>query len=848
NFGGVAILIKNSFKYSPIFLQLYHIDNSLLECVGCNIYLDSFNFTIFTCYIPSNKQISSDKLNFFFKEFKEKAFNHLLICGDFNAHNNLWGDTVSDSRGDYLSQCLDYNNLIVLNEGLPTRWGSTSSSCIDLFFGSQSIALSCSWGVFSDRMGSDHCPTFITLSTGVNNNTSFTKSIVPKHVDKDNFLRKFNKIISLYKFNNDALLNYNEFIEALIKSVSRNQNKNSQSNRIPVPWWNQICSRIVAIRKRASGNFKRFPSRENYNLLVEAEKRAKQVLREQKSIGWKKYAESLNPEMKISDIWKNIRRFKGRQIVNNVYPSTLTNLQCFIQSYIGEEGPHDNPVRLMNPNCSSSHFDSPFSMNELSFAIKSSRDTSPGSDEIRNSLLKIIPINGLEIILKCLCEFYSSSIIPDSWKHFQVIPLLKPNKPPELASSYRPICKVSCMRKIFEKILKNRLDYYVESKNILPHSQFGFRKFRSTQDSVTMLWAHLQASMLNGLVSITVFLDIKGAFDNVDINILITILTNLGISFKFVKIINELFSCKNISIYSPNTSQSTYKRILGLPQGSVLSPLLYNIYVSNIEYGLNDECFFLQYADDIALTCSDSSIERARGKMQCFLNTLCDNLEKLNLTPSPSKTKAMIFSKGKAIATPKLCIGRDDIEFVRDFSFLGVTFQNNLSFNNHITKTIIRAKKLNNILKCIAGVWWGSDPRTITLIYKGMIRPVLDYLSFLYHNSSDHNILKINRIQWAAIRTATGAMISTHTRSLEVESNVMPLEYRRVVLADRALIKWLQFNNHPVIDKIKNIPVSRLKVIPLLIARFYVHCEHKIEKIDMNYTYKYCYSSLYYVP
>ena len=737
--------------------------------------------------------------------------------------------------------------MIILNEGAPTRYDNNSSSCIDLFLASQTLALSCLWSVVPDRMGSDHCPTLVTLTTGRSNDISFTNSIIPKHVNKDKFLHKFNKIISRSSFNNDALQNYDEFVSVLKESVSC-ERKKTQSNRIPVPWWNQICSRVVAVRKRASSTFKRNPNPQTYNLMVHAEKTAKHVLREQKSIGWKKYAESLNPDMKISDIWKNIRRFKGRQIVNNIYPSSQNNLLNFIQSYIGEEGPVDNPVRLINPKINVPHFDSSFSMNELSLALKSSRDTSPGSDEIRNSLLKLIPDSGLEIILKCFCQFYSSSIIPESWKQFQVIPILKPSKPPELASSYRPICKISCMRKIFEKILKYRLDYFIESKNILPSSQFGFRKNRSTQDSITILWAHLQSSLSNGSFSITVFLDIKGAFDNVDINILISVLTNLGVSYKFASIIYELFSHKNISIYSSNASQSIYKRILGLPQGSVLSPLLYNIYVNNLENDLNDECFLLQYADDIALTCTDSSIERARCKIQSNLNTLCSNLAKLNLYPSITKTKAIIFSKRQPINIPRLNIGRDYIEYVRDFSFLGVTFQSNLSFNKHITKTVVRSKKLNNILKCIAGVWWGSDPRTILLIYKGMIRPVLDYLSFLYHNSSDTNILKINRIQWSAIRTATGAMVSTHTRSLEVESNMMPLEYRRLVLTDRTLIKWLQFNNHPAIEKLTNIPISRMKIVPLIIVRLHVLSKYKIDKIDINYEYKYTYSSLFYSP
>lgn len=841
---GVAILINNKLQFSPLYLNSINLP---IEIVGVKIMIDNSELIIFTTYISPSFSVNQIQINQMFDKISQLG-SSIIINGDFNAHNLLWGGRHNDNRGLIIENAIDSYNFVLINDDKPTFFCSTTHSNLDLTFTSPGISSSCFWDTFNDLLQSDHCPTITNYSITTSNCSSFIPSIFPKQIDANTFIDKFEGSNLVYDDNSHPDINYNLFLSNLSIAASYTPKNNKKVINSPAPWWSTECSKAVAERRRALSKLKSNFSRENYNSWKAISSNTKNVLKEQKLIGWKKYCSSLNPNTNISDVWASIRRFKGNRVNNNscLNPSFDRVMHDFGTSLSGTYGPfndylNSSPFKgYISCPLTSNFFDSPFTFDEINVCLKSLKNTSPGLDSIRNSIIKLIPFNGLSFLLNLFNNFYEHSFVPECWRDFEIIPILKPGKRNDEASSYRPIAKVSCLRKLFEKLLKNRLDYFLETNNILPDSQYGFRRGRSTMDSITLLWTSLSQSIDSNSVSISAFIDVTGAFDHVNIDVLISHLASLNLPSKLTRIMYELFKYKNFHFNILKDSKFILKSITGLPQGSCLSPTLYEIYCSEIEKNIVD-CKILQFADDICLTCVGNNFGEAKQKLQSALNILSSNLLRLNLQISLSKTKAVIFSRYKLSLNnpPPLMILNNPVSYVDHFCFLGFSFSYNLSNKIHIDKMVGKCKKLNNILKAVSGVWWGADPRTLLIIYKGLIRPVLDYGAIIYQDSPQSELIKVDRIQYAALRTALGAFRSTHVLSLEAEANIMPLKERRLILTDKICLKYIAFERENIIQAVLKLLVCRKT--PLLSSRlnelksFNIHSFSK----DVNYLFDY---------
>lgn len=156
-------------------------------------------------------------------------------------------------------------------------------------------------------------------------------------------------------------------------------------------------------------------------------------------------------------------------------------------------------------NISNNFFLPSFTINELLTAISSRRDTAFGLDGIPYAFIKKLSNNSLTIFLNVLNLLWNNNIIPDEWKKDCLVPLLKPNKPRLCPDSYRPIALTSCIGKIFEQLLKQRLEFYVEQNNLLPSNQFGFRRNYSARESICQLQLDIHNALIENRHTIAVF-------------------------------------------------------------------------------------------------------------------------------------------------------------------------------------------------------------------------------------------------------------------------------------------------------------------------------------------------------
>ncbi|CAB0043878.1 unnamed protein product [Trichogramma brassicae] len=428
-----------------------------------------------------------------------------------------------------------------------------------------------------------------------------------------------------------------------------------------------------------------------------------------------------------------------------------------------------NPDEMPEEAPDNPFLDELFSFHEFNAALADKRDSSaPGMDGIGFDAIKKLSLKYKLLLLDIYNEMYSRATFPDSWREAFVIFISKAS-----GSGLRPISLTSCFCKLFETLVRNKLQWWAETHNWLPRSQHGFRKGFSCSDNLSGLLLRAEEALSTGREVSTAFLDVEGAFDNVNIDILIDSLARLGCSSCPLKFIKFITHERIIHTTNNDTTRRSYK---GVPQGSVLSPLLYSIYVASIIKDLPARVYVSQFADDLA-------VYTISGDSTCSISTLEDsvkiidhNLNKLGLNIAPHKTKFIHINNKKIEPGSKAIRVRDStIKSGNNYKFLGITFDYELSFKAHVNHIHTRCSSAMNMIRFLRGTWWGSHPETLTTMYKCYIHSILDYACYIYFPSISTLQLKLERIQYAAIRLCLGYRQSTPTNILLAETKLPSL-------------------------------------------------------------------------
>ena len=190
-------------------------------------------------------------------------------------------------------------------------------------------------------------------------------------------------------------------------------------------------------------------------------------------------------------------------------------------------------------------------------------------------------------------------VIPFHWRQAIVIPIFKHQKPPFLTSSYRPISLTSCLGKLFERIVIYRWSWYLASNHFIPHFQAGFRKGRSTLDHIIALESSIKMCFASSLSTCALFLDISKAYDSVWISGLLAKLARLQIHGRCLKWLKGFLCYRSFCVRIENYLSEFRDLVAGVPQGSILSPILFNVMISDFP-NPSPEITTLLYADDVA--------------------------------------------------------------------------------------------------------------------------------------------------------------------------------------------------------------------------------------------------------
>ena len=392
-------------------------------------------------------------------------------------------------------------------------------------------------------------------------------------------------------------------------------------------------------------------------------------------------------------------------------------------------------------------------------------------------------------LLFVLNKMFCSGVVPDEWKCAIVVPLLKQNKPADKPDSYRPISLTSCLAKAMEKMLNARLKWYLDKEKLLPKYQAGFRSGFTTADHIIHLEADVKMGFNKKKITTAVFLDLTKAYDHTWHVGLLYKLTKMKVQGTALLWLKNFLQDRTITVRSNNAYSDTRTLTKGVPQGSVLSPLLSNVMMSDFPHPDKDIELEL-FADDIEFHTTTDSTEDSQLVLQPYIDEIDLWSYDWRLFFSVDKCKSLTFTRRKKPEPePILLLSGVNIEPVDTFKFLGITFDKRLNWSAHISSLITSIQRLANLLKIMAGRKISLKLHLLTRLYKALIRSKIDYSAPILASLPPSRIATLEKTQNQMLRIILGCQNTTPVALLQLETGIEPIAARLDKLASRYVLK-----------------------------------------------------------
>lgn len=618
--GGLVTFLRDDLM-CEIVKSTFH-KTFVLETLSIKIKIENDKFLIFTnIYRPPNNDSFFNRGNHWSKFINSLQFssnNSHIIVGDFNAHSLSWGSHKDCPIGDSLIDHLFDTDLLILNSKELTHYplNLNQPSAIDLAICSIDLFPYCKWSTLDGLFGSDHKPIEVTVMINSQTYSSKSHRINLKKVDWIAFKNYLdNETLTNSEFFNSLTQNekYSQFSNLILQAIDSSLISDSQtsdrhhgvstSRKKVHPsniWWDKKCEEARQARITAEKNFIKNP---NIDTKIEKNRTAaiaKKIYKLTKRESFKEFCNSLGGDTPSKVIWNKLKKFYNKNV--DPYAEFNSTINMSLRTHIDDfKKSLTTAPKVVHPFPDQTKFreniylDSEITLSEFKLALKETKkDSSPGLDKICYSILMNLPDNAMIQLCKIFNEILNSHTVPDEWLNYLVI-LIPKNK----LGKFRPIALAQCSLKVLERIINKRIVYHCEKTHVFSQYQFGFRKGKSCPDNLSILTNDIRSAFLNNCVTSAFFVDVKGAFDNVNPTLIPSILAKIGIPYKITKFISNLISNRTLYFKINGVIEAPELASNGLPQGSVLSPTLFNIYLHDIYHVFENDVKYLLYADDL---------------------------------------------------------------------------------------------------------------------------------------------------------------------------------------------------------------------------------------------------------
>ena len=780
--GGVLILIKNPIKA----VEIYKESQSGYEMIIIDIIKKGFtNVRLICIYFPPNlKNTSNVKL---IKTLTKYYTHNTIICGDLNKPKIIWKEYISSIANDTIF--LDF----LMNFGykqLITAPTHISGSILDLIITNK-----------------DNLISEIHIDKGFSNSDHFSIRFNIK-VSKDQN--------TIHQYRNFTIENINRIKPILIYYLGFNEispNIDNTMNEKFNNFYNLVQSiteqyfPYISVKEKSGFIYpsyikKSIKDKQNlFNLLKQKQCSKSEYNR---ICNRTKYLIKNYLNSKISVISNN-RKFINNFIKKSLKPKQNIPVLLHNNKYIFDDaektelfGIHFSEI--FNNICGSNYDEPPLLINndntldDIDFDILSVANTlkalpnknSSTHEDISYKILR----NCYDIFAPTLCELFRISLdsgdIPEEWKHSTIIPIFKNGNKSHI-QNYRPISLTSTTCRVFEKILSSEILKFFMKNNLFSQHQFGFIPKRSTTTQMISILNKWYEGLLNNQNTDIIYFDFQKAFDKVPINYLLNKLQFYGIRGKIHRWIKNFLYNRTFTVRINDETSKIFYTHSGVPQGTILGPLLFTIYINDLPAKLGNQITPALYADDLKITYS----YKVNNKLlQDEINLVNDWAHKWGLAIANNKSY-VLYVGNKNPKTPYFIQDHkiEQVELVKD---LGIYVDNKLTFKKHINiicrNAFLRVHQLLRTIHTYNPKIWGN-------IFKTYVLPILEYASPIWNPKQKDLVKKLEKVQKFYTRSALNKCRKTKLKYKDrlILFQLEPLLFRRYYL-DLVTIYKIYFN------------------------------------------------------
>ena len=785
--GGVAVFVRK--KFHSYELSELSCNTNCIESIFVKLKINNEEIAIASCYRKPESFSAQTFINSLTEKISSiRSSNTCIITGDFN-FNLLQIDNNLHSSS-FLDAMLSLGLINTISK--PTRNISSSISLLDNIFVSNSMIFS-SGLLYCDI--SDHFPVFAIVKGALSNSNEneriqyrIINDLTLSNLRNSMATRDFSEVLqsddldfAMEKLDQILLSEFNQHCPILSKKITKKDRMK--------PWINYRIKNLMKFRTNKYISFKRDPrltTWEDFKLIRNYV--TKQIVDAKKLYFSNLFNLIKNDMKKVWTVLNGLVR-PGRNRNSNEIKSLLIDGRIFsddqeISNILNE---HFSTVgsRISSEFEGADHHIHSLSLcpNSLFLKMITPGDVVRIIDNMKNKPcnFKFYPIKVikelkfiLSSVLSCLInKSLNTGYFPSKLKIARVIPLHKGGSKSEL-NNYRPISILPIFSKNFERIVYNQLYSFLEKFKLLNPNQFGFRKNKSTTQAVLNTLEYIYNKLDQSFTVISIFLDFSKAFDCLDHNLLLTKLYHLGIRGLPYRWFESYLSGRK-QFVSVNDKISNIASIThGVPQGSILGPLLFLIFINDFP-NVNPFFKFSLFADDSTLTCKFNTSNEViiKNQLETELKIVYGWLKINKIKINYEKSNFIIFSYGKKYNLSRIQFGNDSICSTENTKFLGIIIDKNLNFKSHtshisnkISKIVGLLFRLNNILPVEA----------LTTLFSTLFVPHVLYGIEVWFGVLQSNNDRIFILQKKAIRAVNCLPYNSHTNQYFKSMKILKLE------------------------------------------------------------------------
>ena len=787
--GGLAVLVREGWSYRELQIDTQESGVIEVQCVEvCDRERQAWR--VVNVYIPPESRggLEEAELN----RIPGEGEGSWVVCGDFNAHHRSWDEwTRADRRGEMVIDWMESRGLLLLNDGGVTRRGRGAGidfkSTPDLTFCSRDLG-ELRWETVRE-LGSDHYPILIG-------------GVEQRRDEKE-------KPSLVWNWKGANWEGFREEVAVEVGKVSWENLSTSEAEERFRGLVLKAGRRWVGMKKRrgdeplVGAEIREEMKRRDELIGLEAvdweevkatEDKIRDLTRAEKERRWR---DLLKKGATQDDLWRVVNglkrragppKKKGEALIEGgrVLETDRQKAEGFVRVYEKVsrvkvpkgrrmKARVNGELRKEGPEPEES---APITVEEVSAALKEMDGSkAAGPDGLHPRLLKNLPGVALEAVRAIFEGSFRRSRVPQEWRKGEIVPLLKAGKDPAAIASYRPVCLTSCLGKWLERVVARRLRWKLESGGWLSQYQAGFREGRSVNDQLVRLsqsiWDGYQEKEKTGLI----LYDFERAYDRVWRDGLLLKLVEAGVGRTLVRWVQAWLA--NRLAWAKVEGERSRARLFqqGLPQGSVLSPLLFLVYINDlVETVARGGVKVSAFADDLAVWHTGRTVEECRRRLQEASDRVAEWSEEWLMKVSVGKCAVKLFSKDKRdqeMRGLEVRLRGEEVQKDPTPGFLGVIYDTEFTFQKQVEKVVRKAEAGVKLLRRLAGKAWGWSRSLLRLTYMATVRAGILYGSPAWAPWVSESVwAKVERAQLEAARVIGGTLRSAPKEAVLAEADL----------------------------------------------------------------------------